>query len=242
MKYAALRDEVQAVADGTEALAVKVFPRASIDADPLFQEFRQIASDLHLSVVMQEKITIDQDPDVALIYVFAARQTELWRIPAYGAFQRIFQHYDWSDAAEHFEGVLRGHSDAAIAQQLAAHAASRIDWAGKTAYLLLSAEHASNIRMLGMRGIDPTTVQQSIRIFCSRKHDLIRRDAASFIGEQQVLARVSIAEPLFAALFRTKLVTTSAEIVEARLDAAMMVEFNCALRSNFQFFEQAVWV
>ena len=69
-RFADLRDEVEAVATGREQLMVKLFPRASVETDSLFGELRQVATELGLSMVVQDKADHGRASGVPLTYVF----------------------------------------------------------------------------------------------------------------------------------------------------------------------------
>lgn len=240
-KYPGTRDELEAVAAGAKAMAVSLFPSAAIDTHPFYGELREIASELNLSIVINDKVDVDQDPNLATTYIFVTKSTEYWRIPAYLAFKRVFEQYGWSDSAEHFESLLLGYTDDDITTWLNAHSASRIGWSGVTFNLLLSDLQASNVRKLGKRSIDPSVVEQPIQIFFNRKHHIVRKDADKLLVGECALARVSVCEPFFRELFGRQIILNSSDVVTSLLTPTVVTDLNLALESNFQFFEEGTW-
>ena len=240
-KYTSVREELEAVASGIKAMSVFLFPSASIDSHPFYNELRQIASEINLSLVINNKAGIDQDGDLSMAYVFVAGIKEYWRIPAYLSFQLVFDQYGWSDVAEHFESLLLGYADEDIKTWLDAHSASRIGWTGKTFYLFLSSVQAADVRMLGKRSLDPKGIVQPVLTFFNRKLNPVRKDVDSLISEGHVLARVSVREPFFRELFGRQTVPSEFDVITSLLTAELASKMNSALESSFQFLEGGEW-
>jgi len=240
-KYAGTREELEAIAQGTKAMSAFLFQSASIDSHPLYNELHQIASGLNLSIVISNKLDLEQGGGLGMAYVFVTTHSEQWRVPAYISFQKVFDHYGWSDAAEHLESLLLGYSDEEAGKWLAAHSAARIGWTGKTFYLFLSSTQATSVRALGMRCIDPATTVDPVQIFFNRKLNPIRRGIDSVISGEGTLARVSVREPVFRELFGRQTMPGDSDVITALLTPEKVVKLNPALESNFQFLESGIW-
>ena len=240
-KYDSTKEELEAVAAGTKALSFFLFPSSSVESHPFYMELRQIAFALNLSIVINPVNETDPDPRRRVANVFLTRPMELWRVPAYSAFKSVFQNYDWSDAAEHFESVLLGYSDEDISKWLNAHASSQISWKGSTVYLLLSSTQASGVRTLSKRCVDPSLILEPIRVFFDRERNPVRKNAADFLPDKYVLARVSVHHSFFREFFGRQTLPSESDVITSLLTAELAPKMNSALESNFQFFEAGVW-
>lgn len=240
-KYTNSREELEAIAQGTKAMSAFLFQSASIDSHPLYNELHQIASELNLSIIISNKLDLEQGSGLGMAYVFVTAHSEQWRVPAYISVQQIFDRYGWSNAAEHLESLLLGYSDKDVEEWLAAHFAARIGWTGKTFYLFLSSAQAASVRALGMHCIDPTTIVNPVQIFFNRKLNPIGRGIESIVSEEITLARVSVREPVFRELFGRQTMPNAPDVITGLLTPEMVVKLNSALESNFQFLENGSW-
>lgn len=240
-RYDSTKEELAAIAAGIRGMSVFLFDSSSVLTHPLYIELCQIAFELNLSIVIITKSEISTSLKLKMAHVFLTRPTELWRVPAYSLFKGVFEQYDWSNAAEHFEGMLLGYSNEDMLKWLCARADTRIGWTGKTVYLLLSSAQAISVRAHGKRYIDPEEVVRPIDIFFSRRHNRVRKDAENLILENITLARVSVWESFFRELFADKIRHIKSDIVTALLTQEKAAKMNSVLESNFQFFESGSW-
>jgi hypothetical protein len=235
------REELEAVAAGNKALSFIQFPSLSLGTHPFYPELRQIAFELDLYIVTKSANETEPDPRLRVANVFLTRPMELWRIPAFSSFKKVFEEYDWNDAAEHFESVLLGYSEEDISKWLETRARSQISWRGRTFYLLLSSTDADGVRALAKRCLDPRLITQPILAFFNRQQNPMRTDADGLVSSGCVLARVSVRQSFFRDLFGRPTAQSDSDVSTALLTPETAAKMNSALESNFQFLEAGTW-
>ncbi len=244
--YDSVEEELQAVAAGRKAMSVFAFPNTSLGTDPFYDELCKMASQFHISIALRERFVSGLEPNLRTSYLFVFRDDEAWRVPAFLLFKRIYDNYGWSDAAEHLEGSLLGYTEEEISLWLAARWNSRVDWAGKTLFLLANSAQGDNVRMLGGRSIDPGMITTPLAVFHSRWRKPIRADALSRIPAQHELMRVSVKEDFFGEVFKVSLRAALdsdvfVDVMVSNIPPERAAALNSALQSNFQFFTSEGW-
>jgi hypothetical protein len=240
-KYENTERELEAVAAGTKAMSVFSFPSSAIDNHPLYLKLCAIALELNLSMAITDRNETDQDPRLRTADVVLTKPAELWRAAAYSAFKNVFELYDWSDAAEHFESSLLGYSDEDTANWLRARSVSEISWSGRTFYLLLTPAQAIGVRALSKRCIDPTLITEPIQVFINRNRHPMRENADNIVPAGYVVARAAVRHSFFRKLFGRQILPGESDVITSLLTTENAVEMNSALASNFEFQEAGTW-
>lgn len=240
-KYESTEEELEAVAAGAKAMSVFHFSHTSMDTDPTYSKLKEIAARLDLSIVITDRNKAEPDHRLRTNDVFLTKPIELWRVSAYTTLKEVFERYEWSDAAEHFESTLLGYSDEDIAKWLRVHSKSRIGWTGRTFYLLLQFAEAASVRSHAKRYLDPKIIAEPITVFFNRKHSLLREDTDCLLPEGLALARASVRHSFFRMLFGRRTAPSEPDVIAVLLTPEKAEEMNSALESNFEFLEAGAW-
>lgn len=199
--YPTLRAELVAVRDRVKAIAFETWPKRVLARDPDYRELLELAARFGLVVVHHARGT---GPD-ADIFVYVLHADEHWRVLAHQALldRYVQANGRWSDAAQVYQSMLLGYSDAQIRAHLATLRHERLGWGQQTVFALLdSAQRATVARVRG-RYLAPSLFEGGLALFVAPADRVIRHDAHRRVGDR-TLARLGVDWDWARATFRSR--------------------------------------
>ena len=121
------------------------------------------------------------------------------------------------------------------------HRETRLNWTGKTFFMLISRPQQELIARLGMRCIDPQSMVKPITAFFSRSHAVLKKTAFNMVPDHMVIGRVSVKEKMFRNIFGKATSPDASDVVSGIINADIALSLNPALDSNFQFLNADGW-
>jgi hypothetical protein len=236
-KFCDLEAELVAVRSGQKAMSVFSFERAGVDDNAYVEVLNAV---LQMGVLAVEH-SLKTETDRETLYVFATTYNEMWRVPAYLATRTVLHKFVWSDTAECLESLLLGYSEAEIAEWISNIRYRRAGWTGRTIYLIMSVDQKKQIEELASRCVGSQTLSDPILAFISRSQAIVKRNAGDLIEEGLVIGRVAVSQEFVRELFGTADRWGENDVISASIDQSLARKLNCALGSNFEFFESGSW-
>ena len=237
--YAALDDEMQAIAAGAKAMSFFAFPDAGMATDELYLEVSNTASKLNLLTIQRRGLGPEYEGPIPHTYLFVIRdEEEAWRIPAFLFAMTV----GWNGTIDELISRLLGYSDEEVQRWREDRKRFHINWKGSTVLFLMSSMQAANVRTLAGRAIDPSAIVSPITAFYNLHGKVIRGGASNLVPIDHELLRASVDQAFVRTLFPTELIEDpTIEFAICKISEGQSTALNSALRSNFQFLGPDGW-
>jgi hypothetical protein len=236
------QDELVAVRDGQKGLSMQSYAHPAVRADEKNDCSSFVETALEMGLLVTMHLAKSRIVDRRELYVFASKEEQLWRIPAFVSVVLANSENQWCDAAECFMSSILGYNEEQIQTWISKYHRRSIAWSGPTIYLLVTESQSGAILSSGASFFPSSVDLTGVAVLYPLHWQILRRDAYRQLPPGTVLIRLSVKEGMIGRIFENATKTKDYGYYQTTLAREVAETMNQNIRSKIERLTESGWV